>query len=143
MSRVHDFSAPEGAHCLRLQVVSSDIDELGHVNNQVWVRWVNEAALAHSRAVGFGPESCLALGLAWVVRRHDIEYLQPALADQEVEALTWAETLKGVTSLRRTLFQRAGQVLARAETTWVLVELPSAKPRRVPPEMLRAYGMAP
>lgn len=142
MSKTEAFEAPPGAYVHRIRVLDSDIDELGHANNVVWIRWVNEAALAHARSVGFGPEACLAMQVAWIVRRHEIEYLSPALRGEEIEACTWAHTLKGVSSLRRTLFRRDGKVLARAETTWVLVELPSGKLRRVPPEMLQAYGFA-
>lgn len=123
-----------------LTVVQADIDELGHANNVVWVRWVNEAALAHTEAVGVGPTVCVAQQLAWVVRRHDIEYLAPALMGEELEAFTWPETLKGVTSLRRTLFRRQGQVVARAETTWILVDIASGKPKRVPQAFARAFG---
>ena len=137
--KVHAFAAPSYAFIHRFQVAPADIDELGHANNVVWVRWVNEAALAHCEAVGFGPAVCTQLKLAWVVRRHDIEYLLPALAGQHIEACTWPETLKGVTSLRRTLFQYEGKVLARAETTWIMIDLETAKPKRVPPEFLQAF----
>jgi acyl-CoA thioester hydrolase len=138
--KIHDFAASARAFRRVICVRPEDIDELGHANNVVWVRWVNEAALAHAESVGWGPGPCVEARLAWVVRRHDIEYLLPALAGEELEVFTWAETLKGVSSLRRTLFRRAGQVLARAETTWVLIDLAQGKPRRVPPEMAAAYG---
>jgi acyl-CoA thioester hydrolase len=138
--KAHDFVAPAGAYRHSLRVTAADIDELGHANNVVWVRWVNEAALAHATSVGWGPGPCVAARLAWVVRRHDIEYLLPALRDQEIDVFTWPESLKGVSSLRRTLFQRGSQVLARAETTWVLIHLEDGKLRRVPVEMLTAYG---
>ncbi|HVZ32988.1 MAG TPA: thioesterase family protein [Polyangiaceae bacterium] len=118
----------------------SDIDELGHANNVVWLRWVNEAARAHSDAVGFGPAGLRRLGVLWVVRRHEIDYLAPAHEAEELEAITWAHTLSAASSLRRTLFKRAGSVLARAETTWVLIDPGSGKPRRVPREILAAYG---
>jgi acyl-CoA thioester hydrolase len=136
----HDFEISPRAHCHRFRVSAADIDELGHANNVVWVRWVNEAALAHCDAVGFGPAVCIQRRLAWVVRRHDIEYLLPALRDEELEAWTWAETLRGVTSLRRTLFRRGDKVLARAETTWILIDLDAGKPRRVPEDFLSAFG---
>ncbi len=138
--KTHGFSAPTHAFVHRFQVAAADIDGLGHANNVVWVRWVNEAALAHCEAVGFGPEACIQLKCAWVVRRHDIEYLLPALAGQTLEACTWPETLKGVSSVRRTLFRCEGQVLARAETTWIMIDLETAKPKRVPSELARAFG---
>jgi acyl-CoA thioester hydrolase len=139
----HDFSAPPSAYRHSFQVDAQDIDALGHANNVVWVRWINEAAIAHATNVGLGQEACRALGVLWVVRRHDLEYLLPAFAGETIEAFTWPETLRGASSLRRTLFERAGQVLARAETTWVLIDLQTGRPRRAPSEMLTGYGFGP
>ncbi len=138
--KVHAFATPPHAHIHSLKVEPTDIDELGHANNVVWVRWVNEAALAHCESVGFGPQVCAQLRFAWVVRRHDIEYLLPALVGQRIEACTWPETLKGVTSVRRTLFRHEGRVLARAESTWVMIDLETAKPKRIPLDFLRAFS---
>lgn len=135
-----EFAPPSSAYTHTFTVLPSDIDELGHANNVVWVRWVNEAARAHSDAVGFGPAGIQTLSVLWVVRRHDIEYLVPALVDEQLEAVTWASSLSGATSLRRTLFRRAGKVCARAETTWALLDAQSGRPRRIPQELLEAYG---
>lgn len=137
-----DFEPGQHAYVHRFRVLAGDIDELGHANNVAWLRWVNEAARAHSDAVGFGPAGLAPLSLLWVVRRHDIEYLLPAFLDEELEAITWAHTLSGATSLRRTLLRRAGEPCGRAETTWVLLDAQSGKPRRIPPALLAAYGFA-
>lgn len=138
----HVFEPKEGAFIHSFSVAAHDIDALGHANNVSFVRWINDAAIAHSTQVGFGLEACLRVGLVWVVRRHDIEYLRPAFADEEIEALTWPESVAGATSLRRTVFRREEEVLARAETTWALFELESQRPRRIPREMRAAYGFA-
>ncbi|MDB4977784.1 MAG: Thioesterase superfamily [Myxococcaceae bacterium] len=135
-----DFQPTEGAYVHRFRVLPGDIDSLGHANNVVWVRWVNEAAMAHSAVVGFAHAGLLQLSVLWLVRRHDIEYLLPALEGEELEAITWVHTLGGASSLRRTLIAREGKTLARAETTWVMVDAHSHKARRIPPEILAAYG---
>jgi acyl-CoA thioester hydrolase len=135
-----DFEPSERAHVHRFEVLQSDIDELGHANNVAWVRWVNDAAREHAEVVGSGHAALLRLSVLWVVRRHDIEYLLPAFVGEQLEALTWVHTLAGATSLRRTLFRRASVVCARAETTWVMIDAVSQKARRVPPEILTAYG---
>jgi acyl-CoA thioester hydrolase len=140
MSVRSEFEPKNDAYAHRIVVQPTDIDELGHANNVVWVRWVNETAIAHSRAVGLGPDVYLAMQVVWVVRRHDIEYLLPALEGEELTALTWVETLRGATSLRRTLIQRDGKVLARAATTWALIEATTGRPRRIPKEMMARYG---
>ena len=125
-------------HCF--SVLPGDIDELGHANNVVWVRWVNEAAIAHATAVGFDAAGLGRLSVLWVVRRHDIEYLLPALVGERLEAVTWAASLSGATSHRRTVFKRDGRVCARAETIWALLDATTGRPRRIPPELLVAYG---
>jgi acyl-CoA thioester hydrolase len=139
----HHFELAPTAHLHAFCVAAEDIDELGHANNVVWVRWVNEAALAHATHVGLGPEACRALGVICVVRRHDIEYLAPAFEGQTIESWTWPESVRGATSLRRTLFRSGGRVLARAETTWVLIDVARGAPRRVPVSFMETYGFRP
>jgi acyl-CoA thioester hydrolase len=134
------FAAKEGAYVHSFTVQDGDIDALGHANNVSFVRWINDAAIAHSTQVGFGIETCLQQGLVWVVRRHDIEYLRPAFAGEHIETLTWPDAMSGATSLRRTLFRRGQEILARAETTWALFDLRGQRPRRVPDVMRAAYG---
>jgi acyl-CoA thioester hydrolase len=142
MPELDAFEIPSRAYADGFVVRPEDIDELGHANNVVWVRWVNEAAIAHSRSVGLGPDVYFTLRVLWVVRRHDIEYLAPALAGEPLEAVTWVDTLRGATSLRRTLIRRAtdAKTLARAATTWALIDAQTGRPRRIPHEMLEKYG---
>lgn len=143
MNSEHDLP-PAHAFVHAFSVEESDIDELGHANNVVWVRWVNEAAIAHSRSAGLGPDTYFSMRMLWVVRRHDIEYLVPALAGESLEALTWVATLKGATSLRRTLIRRKSDrcLLARAATTWAMIDLETGRPRRIPKEIMARYGFS-
>jgi acyl-CoA thioester hydrolase len=140
MQNPSDFDPPTSAYRHGFSVESADIDALGHANNVVWVRWVNEAAIEHSRSVGLGPDFVLAQQVVWVVRRHDIEYLLPAFEGERLEAFTWVATVRGATSIRRTAIRREGRLLSRAETTWALVDTATSKPCRVPKEMLLKYG---
>jgi acyl-CoA thioester hydrolase len=136
---------PANAFTHRFAVPDSDIDELGHAGNVSWVRWVNEAATAHSLSVGLGLAAYRELGLLWVVRRHDIEYLAPAFAGELIETFTWVESIRGATCIRRTAFRRQsdGAWLAQAATTWVLLALPGGRPTRVPDHLLERYGVDP
>jgi acyl-CoA thioester hydrolase len=104
----------------------------------------NEAATAHSVSIGLDLEAYRALGVLWVVRRHEIDYLGQAFEGETLEVLTWVETLRGATSLRRTLFRRATDagLLCRAATTWVLLDIASGRPRRIPRELLERYGFS-
>jgi len=137
-----EFAPPDNAYRHTIVVEHADIDELGHANNVVWVRWVNETAIAHSRSVGLDRQLYFSMHVIWVVRRHDIEYLAPALEGETLEAATWVADLRGATSRRRTVIERDGRLLLRAETTWALIDTDTSKPRRIPTEILERYGFS-
>ncbi|MGA2617712.1 MAG: thioesterase family protein [Thermoguttaceae bacterium] len=118
-----------------------EIDELGHANNVAYVAWLQAAAVAHSAAQGWPGPRYLARGQGWLVREHTIEYLQPAVAGDQVVVETWVATMERVTSLRRyRVYRRPDrQLLARAETRWVFVDYASGKPRRIPAEIVQSF----
>lgn len=133
---------PVHAYVHRFQVAPEVIDALGHAGNVSWVRWVNDAAEAHSFSVGLGPDELRALGVLWVVRRHEIDYLMEAREGAALDALTWVDGWRGATCTRRTLFRRSddGVVLARAATTWAFLSAATGRPTRISPEMAARYG---
>jgi len=144
MNNLRDLQPPANAFTHRFVVSKADIDDLGHAGNVSWVRWVNEAAGAHSLSVGLDLESYRKLNMVWVVRRHEIEYLGAAFEGDQVDAITWVASQRGATSQRKTLFRRADNqtLLARAETTWALLTLPSGRPTRIPKQLLERYGFS-
>src|SRR5690349_1800501 len=103
----------------KIEVTAQDVDRNGHVNNVVYIQWMQDAAVAHARTSG-----CLAasraVGATWMVRTHQIEYLAPLFAGDEVTVLTWPANFQRVRSMRKYKFVRAkdGAVVARAETDW-------------------------
>lgn len=110
-------------------VEAADLDERAHVNNVVYVRWVQEIATAHWRALA--PTEALA-EIAWVALRHEIDYLAPAVLGDELLLRTWvgaAERLafERFTEIRRTADAR---VLAKARTLWCPVDARTGRPRR-------------
>jgi acyl-CoA thioester hydrolase len=126
-----------------LQVLPDDLDSVGHVNNLVYLRWLLDAAVAHSTAVGWSPDAYRALGRGWVVRSHFIEYLAPAFAGDRLVVRTWVSEMKRVTSGRRYEVFRVGDSspLIRAETQWAFVIFATHQIARVPPEMVAAFGV--
>ncbi|HEY1556979.1 MAG TPA: thioesterase family protein [Kofleriaceae bacterium] len=116
----------------------ADIDELGHVSNLVYLRWVLETATAHSAARGWTQAEYRALGAIWIVRRHELDYLAQVIAGQQLVAETWVDSWRGASCVRRTTIRRDTTIVARAATTWVFVSLASGKPTRIPAH-LRAY----
>jgi acyl-CoA thioester hydrolase len=124
-------------HVLQLQVLPDDIDELGHASNLVYLRWVLEAAKAHSAAVGLGPEDYLARGQVFVVRRHEIEYFRAAMLGDALDVDTRVTQFLAATSERQTTIRRAadGTVLACARTRWAFVAHATGRPMRIPDDI--------
>jgi acyl-CoA thioester hydrolase len=111
-----------------------DIDELGHVNNAVWVRWIQDMATSHWQAVA-APEHIDAY--FWVVTRHEIDYRGNVGLGQSVAANTWIESEpKGAQFDRRVDFvDAAGKVIVRANTTWAMIDKATGRLVRVRPEV--------
>jgi len=129
-----------------LHVVGQDeIDDLGHVNNLHYLKWMQTAAVAHSTAQGWPPERYRAIAAGWVVRTHRIEYRRPAFAGEEIVVRTWVSDFHKVTSLRKYQVFRPqdGAVLAVAETDWAFLGLKPYVPRRIPPDLAEAFQIVP
>lgn len=124
-----------------LTVPAEAIDANGHVNNVVYIQWMQDVAIFHSDAQGCPREFYERLGSSWLVRSHFIEYLRPAFAGEPLEIQTWVSNLKRTRSLRRFRFLRAtdGALVARAETDWVYVDAVTGRPRRIDPEVAAAF----
>jgi acyl-CoA thioester hydrolase len=114
-----------------IEVTPADIDELGHVSNLVYLRWVLEAATAHSTARGWSFAEYQALGCVWVVRRHELDYLAQVTLGQSLVAETWVDSWKAASCIRKTELVRDGQIVARAATTWAFMSLTSGRPQRI------------
>ena len=116
----------------------ADIDELGHVNNAVWVRWIQDMATSHWQAVAV-PEHIAAY--IWVVTRHEIDYRGNIAAGDSVTGRTWIESVpKGAQFDRGVDFVDAeGKVIVRANTTWAMLDKASGRLARVRPEITAPF----
>ena len=114
------------------------IDELGHVNNAVWVQWMEQVAVAHWRSVA---DPAHQDDFFWVVVRHEIDYLRAALEGEEIIARTWAgEAPKGARFDRHMEFaDEEGKVRVRARSWWAIIDKASGRPIRVPPEVIAPF----
>ena len=118
---------------------ADDIDDNGHVNNVVYLRWAQELAIAHWAARAPAEEQAR---WAWIVLRHEVDYRRPLLPGETASARTWvAETAQGP---RFDRFVRIdgpdGAMCAQAHTVWCLVEQVSGRPRRVPAWMVETFS---
>jgi acyl-CoA thioester hydrolase len=123
-----------------ITVPDSAVDENGHVNNVVYVQWMQDIAHKHYDFIG-GTAITLELGATWVIREHRIEYLAPAFSGDEIEVRTWVENIRRVRSLRKYQFIRTSDeaLLVRGETDWVFVDGSTGKPSRIPSEVLEVF----
>ena len=125
----------------RHTVVPDEADILGHANNVAYVEWMQQAALAHSAALGWPWKRYKDCGCGWVVRCHRIDYRQPAMPGDEIVVETWVASMQKVTSVRHYRIQRCadGKLLAHAETKWAFINFATGQPVRIPAEISEAF----
>jgi acyl-CoA thioester hydrolase len=117
---------------------AADIDELGHVNNAVWVRWVQDMATAHWSAAATAEQ---AAAYVWVVVRHEIDYLGNLKEGEGVAARTWvADKAEGAKFDRYVEFTKDGRTIVRARTTWAILDRVKLRPIRVPKDVVERFG---
>lgn len=116
----------------------ADIDELGHVNNAVWVQWIQEIAVAHWRAVA---ETAHDDAYFWVVVRHEIDYLRPAFEGDRVTGRTWVGDAPRGARFDRFVEMSGndGRTCVRARTDWAIIHKASGRPIRVPREVVAPF----
>lgn len=135
-----EFARASDVYCHARIVPSDDIDVLGHASNVAYVRWVQDAAVAHSESVGLGIEAYLAFGAVFVVRRHELDYLRSAMSGDAIVLETWIEAWSAATSTRRTRVLRGEEELAHAVTTWAFIDRTTGRPARVPDAVKAAFA---
>jgi acyl-CoA thioester hydrolase len=125
---------------LDIVAAPEDMDENGHVSNLVYLRWVQDAARAHSESLGWDHAAYMRVGAAFFVRRHEIDYLAAAVAGDRLRALTWISGWSAATTIRHTRLIRASddKELARCKTTWAFVSM-TGRPRRILPEVVESF----
>ena len=113
--------------------MDADIDELGHSSNIAYVRWIQDVAVAHSAEVGLDMAAYQRIGAVFVVVRHEIDYLRPALRGDRLKARTWISSVMAAKCLRETEITREsdGVLLAKSVTTWGFIEVATGRPRRI------------
>jgi acyl-CoA thioester hydrolase len=128
---------------LPLSVPAAAIDENGHVNNVVYVQWMQDVASAHADQAGYGVARCQQLGGTWVVRSHSIDYLGAALLGDRLRLETWLAELGRSSCRRRYRFVREadGRVLARAGSHYVYINGRTLRPQALPAPLLQAMRL--
>ena len=122
---------------LKIQVKKQDIDEMGHVNNVVYLRYVQEVAEAHWKSIA---SPALQESVKWVVLRHEIDYKSPAFEGEELVGKTWIERGSGPKMPRFvTIKNKDGKTLIEAKTKWCAVDGCSLRPKRIDEEIYTLF----
>ncbi len=121
-------------------VLDDAIDFNLHVNNTMYVKWMQEAAFAHSDAVGDTDKLKKELGFMWVVKSHSIEYFHPAYNKEKLHVKTWVQSYKKSASIREYEFLNEKKaILARARSVFVCLNSSTLRPMKIPENVLRLY----
>jgi acyl-CoA thioester hydrolase len=134
-----DLPAP---HVVEIDVAPGDIDEYGHVNNAVYLQWLDRAAWSHSARLGIPLETCVALRRGMAARHIEIDYERAAMPSDRVQVATWIIDTDGrLRVTRRFQIRRAtdGMTLTRARTDYVCMNLDSGRAARMPTLFLERY----
>jgi acyl-CoA thioester hydrolase len=124
---------------ISVSVMPGDIDEQNHVNNTVYLRWVQEVATAHWQAIA---SSEAQEGIGWVALRHEIDYKAPACLGNDIVLRTWVGKASRLRFERFTeIRRRDGQLLSKARTLWCPMSAQTGRPVRVPAEVREQFSI--
>lgn len=131
-------------HLLPLTVDDQHLDAMRHTNNVVYLAWVEQVAWDHSHQLGLNWDDYVRLGHGMVARRHELDYLAPTVAGDQLLLATWIISADRLSIIRAYQFVRQSdhKTVFRGTTRWVCVDLESGRPRRLPAEFERAYQSA-
>lgn len=121
-----------------IKVQPADIDDLDHVNNVIYLRWIQDVAAAHWNKVA---STEMKNNYSWVVLRHEIDYKSAAVLGDEIIAKTWVSSFEGVRSIRnvKLLHVANGKLLAEAKTTWCLLDAQTMRPKRIEGDIVSIF----
>lgn len=109
-------------------ISEADLDDLQHVNNVVYLQFLQEIAILHWNTLA--PQE-IRDKIKWVVRKHEIEYFHPARLHDRIELVTWVSSASGVSSERCYEIRLNGKIIVRARTLWIAVDSVTQKPLRI------------
>ena len=160
-------SRARNVYLAHFRVRFNEVDPLGHVNNAVYLTYLEQTAIDHAAAMGYGAEPLRELGGVFIARRHEIDYLRPAHEGDWLRVTTWPVDLLGARAVRAyeiarltpdeltapppsdglrpvlTVAVPAGDLILTARTEWAYVDAVTGRPRRVPMDVVAAFLTSP
>lgn len=117
-------------------ITPADIDHMGHVNNSVYLKWVQDAVVRFWESVA--PADAVARHL-WVALQHQITYRRPAFLDDLVDAKVVAESAGGARAMFTTVIKRGEEVLAEVQSTWCCLDAVTKRPARLARDIVKLF----
>ena len=130
------MSSTAHIHEFPINVLADDIDFMGHVNNAVYLKWVQAAVIDYWQRVA--PPEAVARHL-WVALKHEITYRRPAFLDDGIVAEVIAESAQGTRTFFSTLFKRGEEVLAEVKSSWCCLDAVTKRPARLAKDVLARF----
>lgn len=123
---------------IKITVTPDHLDEMNHVNNVVYLQWVQDVAEAHWKT---NATEEMLQSFVWVALRHEIDYKSPGFLSDELTLKTWVERFEGVKSLRKVqiIREKDNKVLAEALSTWCMLDAETGRPLRIGEELMDRY----
>jgi acyl-CoA thioester hydrolase len=119
-----------------ITVEHNHLDDLRHVNNVVYLQWVQDIAKAHWFALAKQPFTDQHV---WVVVRHELDYRKQAFLGDQIMATTYVESFNGPFSIRCVEFTKNDELLVKTRSNWCLLDVATQKPKRVPDEIVQLF----
>lgn len=114
-------------------VEAKHLDALNHVNNVIYLQWVNDISEKHWELLS---NKSLNSKYFWVCLRHEIDYLNQAFQGDEIKVLTWIGESVGVRSIRNVHIYKGDSLLTRIKSTWCLIDAKTLRPTRIKQDIL-------
>ncbi|MBQ1498880.1 MAG: acyl-CoA thioesterase [Sphingomonas sp.] len=119
---------PSNPHHYAIRIEAADIDALGHVNNAIYLRWVQAAVVDHWERLA-PPEAVAAH--RWVAVRHDITYRKPAFLADALIATVVLECVRRESAFYGTVIRRGTETLAEVKSRWCCLDAATLQPARL------------
>lgn len=120
----------------RVAIIPSDIDDMGHVNNAVYLRWVQEVVVRFWQHISSVDTQ---EGLLWVALKHEIVYLKPLFFNDEVDIAVTATGTRGSRASFLTIFKRGEDIVAEVRSSWCCVDAATRRPKRIAYDIVRRF----
>ncbi|AJI47090.1 acyl-CoA thioesterase [Francisella philomiragia] len=125
---------------LSTKVLPEHIDPNNHLNNIVYLQWMQDVAIEHVKANKVF-DLTESQGLTWFAKKHTIEYLSQGFLDDDIAVVTWVESITKISTFRKYHIYRKSDkaLLCKADTLWLMINAQKGRPAKIPTELVKIF----